>query len=476
MNNGGFIDEYVNVVSQITDAPPLFIRASAYWLTSLLFGVNVVCPLATIGTTRVNVWFMLAGPSGITRKSTIIHGLAKKFFSMAFSKYLVNKLGIDEKEAWKISQMVFIEKATPEGLADHIQLTYGGSSDEGEPSIDRYSIISTEFGGILKLCERDYMSGYIETLSKLYYGEGDIYYLSARRVKNVKDRVRQIPEGLYVCALVGIQRLSLYLKPEFFEQGLLRRFIIVCQNVKDKTVRRQPLDPMRRIYYTQFEELVDDYIKMVENYNQFDVQTQRPIQVFVRMGDDVRSKINEYWDQCETEYMRDTQNLWLLYRQSTWEHLLKLTILEAIARTPTPTPKFGDLEIKVEMEDYEKAFAFLSKVLARAQVEISAVEARPVTQSLPTSSGKLNFIYSIIESAGQEGISRSDLLVQTGLLKDELKRLIVTLMEQERIVAYKFVPPKGGRSQIRFFAKRYEKYLLTSGGQPIAPETLEVIW
>jgi len=471
----GFIDEYIEIVSQITDAPPLFVRASAYWLTSLLFGVNVVCPLAPPGASRVNIWFMLSGPPAITRKSTVIDKLARRFFERLFTKYLMNKLQITEHEAWKISKLVFIEKATPEGLADHIQITSGEGNETLGISLDRYSLITTEFGGIVAACERDYMTGFAQLLSKLYYGEGDVTYLSSRKGKK-DDRMRVIPEGLYVCALVGIQKLNLYIKPELVKQGLLRRFIVIHQDGTDKPVRKPPLDPTRKIVYTEFEDLVERYLDMMENYNQFDPQRQGPVQVFVRMNKSVMDKINEYWDQCEREYLNNQENLWLLYKQSSWEHLLKLTILEAISRVQDPEYRFGDLELKVEIQDFERALNFLTQAHYKSQIEISSIEASPVDQFLPVASGKLNFVFNIIESSGEEGISRSELLVKTGLLKDELKRLIITLMEQERIVAYKFSPPTGGRSLIKFFSKKYEKKLAISGGQFISVDQLEIIW
>ena len=475
-----FIDRYIDLVGQVTDAPPLFTRASAYWLTSLLFGVYVICPIATPGTTRPNVWFLLSGPPGITRKSTVIDSLGRRFFRKLFSKYLMNKLQISEYEARRISDLVFIENATPEGLADHIQLTYSylsGVEEEGngESILDRYSLITTEFGGILRMCEREYMTGFKEKLSKIYYGEGDTFYLS-KRGKKPEERIRHIPEGLYVCALVGIQKLNLYVSPELVKQGLLRRFIIIHQDIHDKIRRLPPLDPIRKTLYTEFEELAEDYTDMMENYNSFDPQTQRPLQVFVRMDKTVMDEINKFWQQCEDEYAKNTEDLWLLYKQSAWEHLIKLSVLEAIARTPEPDYRLGDLEIKVDKVDFERAFEFLQKVLKTAQPEVSSIGAQPLDLHLPLSQGSLNFIYNMVESAGSNGITRSDLLIKSGLLKEDLKRLIVTLIEQGRVVAYKYQPTGGGRFVIKFFAKKYEKHAAISGGQPIPSDTLEVVW
>ena len=466
----GFIDDFVDTVSRITDAPYLYLRSAAYFATSFLFGLNVYCPLAPPGASRPNIWIMLSGPAGITRKSTVIDRITMKFVKSVLSKYVMNKYQVSEKDANSVVSMMFFESATPEGLADHLQITRDMSG------VDRYALMSTEFGGVFQLASRDYMSGFLQTLSKLYYGEGGTMLLSGRGKKKKEDRIRVIPSGLYVCALVGVQELHLYIEPILIKQGFLRRFIVVHQDAGDKEVRKPPLDPIRSFMASQLETLADKYVAMVENYEQFSPSLNSVKTVFVRFDKRVMDAINEYWDAAEREYIENPNDLWLLYKQSTWEHLLKLTVLECISRTFQPEDTSIDLQVKVKYEDFERAYEFLSKALEKSKLAIASVEASPNEQPLPISSGKVNFVFNLIDSAGKDGISRSDLLIKTGLLKDELKRIVITLMEQERVTAYRFKGLNGGRSQIRFFSTRYEKYASISGGQYIPSEQIEIIW
>lgn len=459
----GFIDDWVNCVSKLTDSPPLFIRATGYWLTSFLFGRYVYCPYTRRGLKRPNVWFLLAGPSGITRKSTIVHSYGKNYAKRLYKSFLETSRGKTPQEAEEIAKYMFVEKATPEGLADHLNYT--------SSITDRYSLLSSEFGGIVNLsATRDYMASYFQDLSNLYYGEGGVWYLSGRKAKKKEDRIREIPDNLYFTAMVGLQELHLYVDPMLIEQGFLRRFIIVCQEGGDKEKRLPPIDTRMKKLEKEFDTLVNDYTGMMENYHIYVQAKDSYLPIFIRINQRIVNKITEFWRQVEDEYIGQPSDLYLKYKQNLWEHLTKLCILEAISRTPKPEYKNQQYSIRVLEEDFDKASDFLMKVLPKTQESLSKVGSQPMQQQLPISSGKINFIFSLVETAGDKGITKADLLNKSGLVKDELKKLVITLIEQERVVAFK------ASNNVVFFTKDKEIVAVSNYGTPLSSAILDAVW
>lgn len=199
-----FIDRYTKDIADYTDAPDVFIRASAYFLTSSLLGRYFRCPYLPL-IAKPNVWFIISSIPGAMRRSTI-QNLANYVYRKTYEKYLVEFEETSPEEAKEKVEGSLIEEGTVEGILDHINQT----------KLKEYCIVSLEFGSVLKrMSVRDYELGVSSIFSKMYYGEGGSMYLSQR---GGKAGVRRLPEGLYVTMLAGMQEPKQYLTPDMIKQ------------------------------------------------------------------------------------------------------------------------------------------------------------------------------------------------------------------------------------------------------------------
>jgi len=454
----GFIDDFLSVVMKITDAPYLYLKAAAYFCTSFLFGTKVECPDSRVE--RVNTWFMLSGAPAITRKSTTI-GLAVKFCRSMIAQYLKNKFNISDQEAYKTADMMFFETGTTEGISDHLSITCE------MPEIDRYALVSAEYGSVLKSASsKDYMADHLTFLSKLYYGESTKVLLSSRGKKKEDERIRYVPEGLYVCTLVGLQDMHLYFDPLAVKQGFMRRFVIIHSSSTDKDRRLPPLDPTVKLARIAFANLVPKYYDMFLKYNETDA-------ILVVFDPDARSIINQVWDSCEKSYMHDPENSYKVYALSMWEHAYKLAILEAISRTPDPPlDASGSRIIEVKADDVRKALQFINKALETVRIPFSMIDAAPKQSSMVIRAGELNYVKQLIYTSDTNGISKSDLLKKSGLTVKQLDELLLTLMQSEQIKCYRYAGKGRGRKGLFFFRPD-----VTPQGdfEEISPEVFKVL-
>jgi len=442
----GFIEDFMKVATKLTDAPELYLRAAAYFCTSFLFGVNVYCTDSRVE--RNNVWFMLSGTSGITRKSTVINFIAVKFCKVVLEEALKRRFGIKDSEAKRLVNLMFFESGTSEGITDHLSLTHD------MPEIDRYALASTEYGAVLSAAsKKDYLSDYYTFLSKLYSGEGGNVLLSSKG-KKPEDRIRQLPEGLYVCALVGLQELYNYFDPRTITQGFARRFIMLHADIESKERRLPPIDPTYKIAKAQFKNLPSRYEDMFDNYN--DPATM----IFVTFTPEARQIVNKVWEKCERDYEQDPTDSWLLYKQASWEHLYKLSVLEAISRTPDPQYDVTNTRmISVDEKDVKRAGEFLKACLESMRPMFALIEAAPRRTSLRVHHGELSFVKELVRGAGNRGITKSELIKKSGLLARQLDELLITLMTAEEISCFMRNSSGKGRKKLVFFYKGREPNL-----------------
>ena len=70
-NKCNLIDKWVEVVSDLTEAPIKSIRAAGYWLTAALLAENVVI-YGTPYNLRPNIYVVISGAPALGHKSTLI--------------------------------------------------------------------------------------------------------------------------------------------------------------------------------------------------------------------------------------------------------------------------------------------------------------------------------------------------------------------------------------------------------------------
>ena len=456
-----FLDEFFFRVSEVTDAPDVFIQACGYFLVSTAMGVKV----DPIYFKSVNVWFMFSSIPWLTRRSTLISDLTIPILKKSYAIYLQNEFGVEEKEAKKIANYMIIESGSPEGICDDIMEAIENVK------MDRFAIVSPEFGGIIKsINKRDYLIGLFQLLSKLYSGEEHKQSLSKRR----KQKSRYIPPGLYVTALLGMQEPKLYLTREQFEQGLMRRIIFIYQHPKHKTRWMSLFDVRRRIMWDEiFDEtsgIVGDLAQRIQNFTSPSID-----RVVVEYKGKDFIKFKEEYDEleksAENKIKQDPQNLLNYFEIACVSNLPKLAILNTLSRYKEPIKKGNEYVVYFEYKDFEKALEFIKSVFEFSKdaiIELDTYLPKKL-EPLPVT-GKVDQTLELIRKSGSNGISDAELLKQTGIYRLTLKEILLTLARRKDIYIFQF------DKHIKFFYKDYKEEAEQMGGKLLPPKIFDSIW
>lgn len=115
------LDEYIKIVSDVCDAPELFIKASGYSLISNLLGRYFTCTTMPHG--RPNLWFLMSSIPGRFRRSSV-SGYYEHGYVEALREYMKvkeQKLTLTREDE-KLIHGTKIFEGTPEGIADAITM------------------------------------------------------------------------------------------------------------------------------------------------------------------------------------------------------------------------------------------------------------------------------------------------------------------------------------------------------------------
>ncbi len=448
-----FKKRFMDTVTRITDAPDNFLLGAYYFVISSTIGKFFYCPeypRPINNPFRPNLWVILSGKSGVTRKSTTID-LALYTIKGAFYRYYENRLRLPKNAIMERINTMIIEGGSPEGIIEHI----ASVQDVNEIFI----LFSHEFGGILQQMKaKEYMTGYASLLSTLYSGE--------ERVFKLVKKTRFIRAGLYVTAVFGIQEPWLYMDNMIFRQGLMRRVLLIYAKQEDKTRWLPPLDVTRSVYFDQLEILsseLGDYIIELEGLGSL---------IEVNFDPVAKNMINEYARRMEQQYGNE-YSAFSYYVQTSWDILTRLSVLEAISSRKPEEKEVGPT-LTVLPNDVREAMNFLESTLPRAREAIVRTEAGIKSQPVYIDTAPLELIYTIIEEAGPEGITATELLKQTKILKDKLKKYIMHLMEEKKIVAI-VKKKRRGRPTLIFYSSKYINQALQVG-ETLSPKAIEVRW
>ena len=429
------IKDYVNIVSEITDAPKTFLIASAYHYISSTIGKYVVCPFLSRSVDKPfkpNLWSIISGLPGISRKSTVMN-LELDALKISYREYysLANPR-MTQDNINEIIHAMIIQQGSPEGIVDHIV--------DLQDRVDTFLIMSSEWGNVLRQIKNQrYMEELANLLSKLHDGDMHVWY-GSKRVKDTRN-VRYIRQGLYVTFLTGMQRLGMYVDPYYLDQGLLRRVLIVYAKPSDKDKWLPPIDLTIEMKIERLKELAEQVGELMYDYS-----AKAPI--IAHLTGEVKNRINEYARNVERVIIENPESNWSKYAQSLWVHLSKLTILNAISRKrPVPSGGLGYI-ITIEEQDFIEAKNYLESILPNMQEAISEIGVKIRRVPMEDYQTVLERIYGIIVSAGPSGITTRELLMRSGLIKEHLKTYILNLMEQEKVEVYRYTPRRGRPSII----------------------------
>jgi hypothetical protein len=421
------IDLCYEYLSESTDSPSIYNLAASYWLASTLLGrsTRLVTAYATKGIAP-NLWVMLIGPSRISRKTTVTR----------LVREIVEELA---------PELLTAESFTPEALYELFSNLRDGES---------IAWVRDEFNMFFIMLKKKYMYGVREILNLLYMG------LSERR--KLRDREFRIPR-LYVTILGNLPSPPhIYITDIDFYSGFMNRFLLVYAREREK---RYPLIHVSEKARSLRGELVEAYKSHIEEYGDSIVP--------VSTTSNAMKLLDEYDYRVEQELIaiekENPTTLWKLYYAETPQFLLKMSILRRLTRGPTE-----QTILTVEEQDVQRALDDLQKFLEVAKSVVEDVETGATPAPVLTQEKAIVRIYNLIAMQKHKGISKSELLVKSLINARDLNEILITLAEQDRIVAVRREAKLRGRPGLWFWASEYKSYAELEG-ELLSVDTLRAL-
>jgi len=203
-----FIDKYLEISQERTDAPQDYHLGSALALLSAVIGPNISSPIMT-GLTRplkCNLYTLLLGESSLYRKSTAV------YFAIACLKKIPDYLGTPSENLKDQRYGLLIpQNFSPEALF------YILSKRNGKASF----LLKDEVSGLLRAFKKPYMAGTKEDLIKAYDGDRIEQMTLGRGYVIIED-----PYLTWLSATTP-ESFSTVFEEADIASGLLPRFLIV---------------------------------------------------------------------------------------------------------------------------------------------------------------------------------------------------------------------------------------------------------
>jgi len=424
-----------------TDAPLEFKEATIYHALSYLPGRFI-----SYKGRRPNIWFLLSSIPGAYRRSSVnkIHDTIRKTALMDYYNVVTNvkptkmikeknpkTKKMEEKEVPKQPEEIrdekrqkvfrnsnineYIQSGSPEGVVDKIVY----SSKKG---INTFCINDSEFGLTLKnVSGSNYTSGIDTLYSKLYSGEEYLQDLSKRGEKAMHWNIRHIHAGTYVTMFCSMQEPRLYLRRASFEQGLMRRIILIYVSGYNKKIDfkdyRSLLDVDNKQESTNMYYIGKKLGAMMLDYKrrQLDFEPQQGfLRIIKRLNYSVDMKARE--DPC-------IENI---FRLSAPEHIFKLGMLNAISRNQIENNKLISTadDINKALNFYNRATKNFDEVVDQVGIIIKDLEVDPGIEKVM----RLLKRYDVL--------SRTDLMRKTHIKKDKLDPVLEHLIVTKLIKVY----------------------------------------
>lgn len=430
------IDEYINYAKQANDAPEIFHRAVAYWLASSILGryFKIVTTYVPKGISP-NIWAMLMGPSRVVRKTT----------AMNLGKSIIEAIDKDS---------LIAQSFTPEAFYKIV-----GNKQAG----DTLCWAKDEVGGWFKSLQKSYMAGTREILSTVYNGDGE------RR--QLKNETYEMPNGIYFTAINTLPTPPRsYFTEEDFTSGFLNRYLLIMAHKRDDDYRipigynNAKVDSIR-------EALVEKYKNMSKTY-----AGDGTVRI-ITLPTETLEVLNTYDREVEDEIIRiekdNPTSLIKSYISEAPTYLMKLAVLRRISEE-SQTDKVPIL-FEVKKEYVERAKADLDIFLNSAKEVISDVQHGGSSYPVRTDERQLDRVYTAIcDNGSNKGISKAELMKKLGMITDRINPLLITLVEEGLIIAYKPENWAGSRGPkpLMLIASKY-KNEGTSLGKELIPYMLK---
>lgn len=290
-----FIERYIKWAEGLTDAAPQYHQAGAFIILSALLAGNIKLP-TSFGEIIPNLWFMILGPTTVTRK-TAAQNIAMKLL-----------YEIDDRA-------LLATDGSLEGIL------VGMRDRPKQPSI----FLRDEFTGLLEaIAHKDYMAGFSEQLTKLYDGE-PIKRLLRKETIDIRDPI-------FIMFVGGIKsKTQQLISEELVMGGFLPRFVMINGEVDLNRLR--PIGPPVYKHDEFRESIKNELLAMFGHY----VQAQQivhsgqsigsiPVDFSARLTPEAWKRYNDY----ERLLLQTALDANLEYLTPVYDRLAKSTLKAAI--------------------------------------------------------------------------------------------------------------------------------------------------
>jgi hypothetical protein len=359
----GILRDYVALWVPTTDAPLIYHIGGALAVVSTLLGKRIYLPYGGIPL-YPNLWVLILGPSSSFRKSTIV-GKAQA------------TIGDFEPTA------IFPEDFSRERFLEHLSEHPQGL------------LVSSEFGNMLALFSRDYMTGTKEMLSHLYDSP-------PKYTRVVKDRTLEIDNP--VISFFAASQTDWFqnkVHESDMRGGFLARFVFISASAKPESIAFPP-EPDAQAKDTLYAGL----------------KSLAEVNGAVELEATARLRYEKWFRAHDKELDVDPKKGTL---SPFWARLssiaLKLAMIFQVARDQTLLITDDTMNRALQMTDRLKP--------SLREVMKAMVFSKEMRQRQE--------VLDAIHEAGTSGITRRDLLRKLSLLLEDLKPLIDSLKEEGAI-------------------------------------------
>lgn len=309
-----FVERYIEWASEITDAAPQYHQAGAFTILSSVISGAVKLP-TSFGTIRPNMWFMILADTTLTRKST----------AMDISMTLLDEVSPD---------FLLSNDGSPEGIL---------SAMRNRPR--RSSIYwRDEFTGLLdQMANKDYMSGMLEHLTRLYDG------------KNIKRLLRkeeiEVRDPIFIILAGGTRtKTQELMTEELISSGFVPRFVFITAKADPSRVR--PVGPPKPIDTEKKSRIRNELFDIYDFYNRERLIMIGEAQREAHLKPDFEASMTpDAWaryNQLEDTLMHAAIDTGLSYLTPVYDRLAKSTLKAAILIAASQVSDQGSVVVTEE--------------------------------------------------------------------------------------------------------------------------------
>lgn len=422
-----FIDHYAEWANTLTDAPKQYHKAIGASILSTVMTPHISLR-TSFGVFIPNIWIMILAGTTLTRKSTSLD-IGRRLLDDVMEDYLLATDG------------------SPEGL-----LTEMGTRD-GKVSLFHRDEIT---GFMSAVAHKEYMSGLLEGLTRLYDGQAETRILRRERIE-IKNPYLVIMSG-------GIQtRMQEIVGMDHIRSGFLPRFIFVTGTTSPDQMRPigPPSDDELMPLLGQespHDQMVSRLWRIHHYYNEPDKDDEDPPAIKIAgltklqappKPKNVRLQgTPEFWQRLQALEADSRQlgaqssdaNLYGPLYDRLKNSILKVAILLCGA----------DLRDKITEEDLIKAIHYGEEWLSTVTDFALAIEQQP---HLTPREKTLDKIVSAVKSRHPQSYTQTEIMRKFRIGKRELLDIEETLMARNMVLIDPFPNPKSRKgTEIHYHA------------------------